>query len=107
MERCFFSGLIGLFLCVTARPGVAADAQQPNLGGRLSQYRQEQSQQPSAHYLRMKQAQFHAWQRAVRLESQYNAGISPGRPVVYVPTLPADPNIGIYHGWTHYYARGW
>lgn len=108
MKRWLFGAAIGLLLSTVPTGLSAQDRPAPNLGGRLSRYREETDRQTSARSLIVSKAQFEARQRTLRLEAQYAAGISPNRPVMAVPPVFASTDYwSAYHPWVVSYYQGW
>lgn len=76
----------------------------PQLGGRLSRFRDESAHAvPSAEYLIYQRAHKRAEDRAAILEAQRWAGYAPTRPTVPYVYYATDLNPGLYKPWVSAY----
>jgi len=109
MHRWLWVVLISSLVSVSASSVRAQDksisnSAGPQLGGRLSRFREERAPEiPSASFLIYQRAQRQAEQRAARLEANKWAGYAPTRPTIGYAAYATDVNPGIYKPWVAAY----
>jgi hypothetical protein len=109
MQRWLWVVLISSLVSVSANSVRAQDkslsrSTGPQLGGRLSRFREERAPEiPSASYLIFQRAQRNAEQRSARIAANKLAGYVPTRPSIGYAAYAADVNPGVYKPWVAAY----